>query len=332
MTNEPSVTDLAAWGDAELLDARIDRLAFDGDWDGLLELRNLCRTALERGQQLWPVAARAEYRLALEAPARWAGPLCEPGAGRFAPGPLAEVAAATHDWADLAPHVPPGPGAAHVAHERVLRGEDLTGDESIDRSVIDVPLVLQPWEPRYPLAEYEVSEARFPAPAVAGAGAGGAVDLAGRTATSVEDRDVVEALVELARPWSVESNGRAEAVAVEGEAPDAIAAFGVRDVVLRQVSPAEAMAHMAWTGASGGAYGRRRGMAAGRFAAWWAAAAFCGMTDAWPVPPEELGEAITELRWYLWDSRVPSTGWSLRLAVDDPADGLAWALTATDST
>ena len=330
MTDEPSVADLAAWGDAELLDARIDRLAFDQDWDGLLELRNLCRSALERGHQLWPVAARAEYRLALEAPAAWAGPLCEPGAGRFAPGPLAEVAAATHDWHELAPHLPVGPGAAHVAHERVLRGDDLTDDDTIDRSVIDVPLVLQPWEPDYPLAEYEVAEARFPAPTAPTGG--GDVDLSGGAPTSVTDRDVVEALVELARPWSVESNGRAEAVAVEGEAPDAIAAFGVRDVTVWQVSAAEAMAHMAWTAASGGAYGRRRGMAAGRFAAWWAAAALCGTTDAWPVPPEELGEAISELRWYLWDSRVPSTGWSLRLAVDDPADGLAWALTASDST
>lgn len=329
MTGEPSVADLASWGDAALLDARIDRLAFDEDWDGLLELRNLCRVAVERGHQLWPVAARAEYRIALVAPARWAGPLCEPGAGRFAPGPLAEVAATTHTWDELAPHVPVGPGAAHVAHERVLRGEDLTAEVTVDRSVIDLPLALQPWEPAYPLAEYEVSEARFPAPP---AKTGDVADLAGRDARPVEDREVVEALVELARTWSVESNGRAEAVAVEGDAHDAVAAFGARDVTVAQISPADALSHMAWAAASGGAYGRRRGMAAGRFSAWWAAAALCGMTDSWPVPADELGEAISELRWFLWDSRVPTTGWSLRLAVDDPADGLAWALTATDST
>ena len=330
MTNEPSVADLASWGDAELLDARIDRLAFDGDWDGLLELRNLCRTALERGHQLWPVAARAEYRLALEAPARWAGPLCEPGAGRFAPGPLAEVAAATHDWLDLAPHLPPGPGAAHVAHERVLRGEDLTHDESIDRSVIDLPLVLQPWEPQYPLAEYEVSEARFPAPQLPSApGARIALPAAG---SAFEDREVVEALVDLARTWTVESNGRAEAVAVEGTAEHAVAAFGLREARLTPLSAADVMSHFAWTAASGGAYGRRRGMAAGRFSAWWAAASLSGMIDDWPVAPDELGQAIGELRWFVWDNGMPSIGWSLRLAVDDPADGLAWALTATDST
>ena len=48
-----------------------------------------------------------------------------PGAGRFALGPLSEVAASTHTWAELAPHAPPGPLAAVTAHERVVRGEDL---------------------------------------------------------------------------------------------------------------------------------------------------------------------------------------------------------------
>ena len=327
---EPSVADLAAWGDSALLDARIDRLAFDGDWRGLLELRDLCRTAMERGHQLWPVAARAEYRLALEAPAEWAGPLLEAGAGRFAPGPLAEVAASTHKWAELSPHVPSGPGAAHVAHERVLRGEDLSAEDSFDPHVIDIPAVLQPWEPSYPLAEYEPNEARFPAPLPQRATA--EPTQLPTTGRAVEDREVIEALVELARTWTVESNGRAEAVAVEGTAEHAVAAFGVREATLTPVSPADALAHMAWTAASGGAHGRRRGMATGRFAAWWTAAALSGMTDDWPVPPHELGEAIDELRWFLWDAGMPSAGWSLRLAVDDPADGLAWALTATDST
>lgn len=330
MTGEPSVADLASWGDAALLDARIDRLAFDEDWEGLLELRNLCRVAVERGHQLWPVAARAEYRLALAAPARWAGPLCEPGAGRFAPGPLAEVAASSHTWGELAPHVPVGPGAAHVAHERVLRGEDLSAEDSFDPHVIDLPAVLQPWEPPYLLAEYEPDEARFPAPPLPPTRAEPvALPLAWH---AVADREVVEALVELARTWTVESNGRAEAVAVEGTAEHAVAAFGVPEATLTPVPAADALAHMAWTAASGGAFGRRRGMATGRFAGWWAAAALCGMTDSWPVDAAELGEAISELRWFLWDSGMPSTGWSLRLAVDDPADGLAWALTATDST
>ena len=73
-------------------------------------------------------------------------------------------------------------------------------------------------------------------------------------------------------------------------------------------------------------------MAPGRFAAWWAAAAISGLLDQWPVPPDELGDAAGDLRWYRWDAAEPATGWSLRLAVEDPAEGLAWALAATDAT
>ena len=43
--------------------------------------------------------------------------------GRFTIGPLTEVAAQHHTWADLSPVLDRGPRAAFVAHERVLRGE-----------------------------------------------------------------------------------------------------------------------------------------------------------------------------------------------------------------
>jgi hypothetical protein len=87
---------------------------------------------------------------------------------------------------------------------------------------------------------------------------------------------------------------------------------------------------MAWAGASGGAHGRRRGAAVGRFGAWWALAAVAGLLDEWPVPPEHLGEAAAELRWLLWAPADTSSGWSLHLAVEDSDDGLAWAIAATD--
>src|SRR5262249_59833932 len=96
-------------------------------WDRLVELRDRCEQAVARGRQLWPVAAHAEYRLALESPGRWAATMLVEGAGRFAPGPLPEVAASTHEWADLAPHAPNGPPSVLAAHERVVRGEDLIG-------------------------------------------------------------------------------------------------------------------------------------------------------------------------------------------------------------
>jgi hypothetical protein len=91
----------------------------------------------------------------------------------------------------------------------------------------------------------------------------------------------------------------------------------------------EALAAMAWTGASGGAHGRRRGTAAGRFAAWWVVAALAGLLDRWPLSPTEVGEAACRLGWYRWHEAGASTGWALRLAVDDPT-GRAWALRATD--
>ena len=45
----------------------------------------------------------------------------------------------------------------------------------------------------------------------------------------------------------------------------------------------------------------------------------------------ELGQVAAELRWFAWDAYEPVFGWQLRLAVWDPAEGLAWAIAATDA-
>jgi hypothetical protein len=88
------------------------------------------------------------------------------------------------------------------------------------------------------------------------------------------------------------------------------------------------MGLLAWAGAAGGAHGRRRGAAAGRSAAWWAAAA---LTDLeWPPDPDELGEALGELRWYRWEPRQLAGGWHLHLAVESPADGWAAVIASED--
>ncbi|HEX2039575.1 MAG TPA: DUF6183 family protein [Acidimicrobiales bacterium] len=318
-------------GDLDELTRLVDDLCDAHEWDELVRLRDLCRKALERGKQLWPVAAHAEYRLALEAPAPWAARMLVPGTGRFALGPLPEVAASTHTWADLAPHVPPGPVGAVAAHECAVRGEDVSAAEV--PPVFDLPLVLQPWEPAYPVARYHADKADFPAPPFPPS-----TSFRRRERPTGEPIPVPEpvgeaerALVELAGVWTAESNGRADAVAVEGDAAVAVAALGPPRVRLAEIAAADALAHMAWTAASGGAHGRRRGMAAGRFAAWWAVAAVAGALDDWPLPPDELGDVASELRWYLWDAGEPVTGWHLRLAVEDPDHGLAFALAATDA-
>jgi resuscitation-promoting factor RpfA len=320
--------ELVELGDLDELVRQVDRLVAAQDWDGLVDLRDRCRKALERGKQLWPAASLAEYHLALDAPGRWAASVLDPGAGRFALGPLSEVAASTHSWDELAPHAPSTPQAALAAHERVVRGEDLTGDGRVDRQVLELPLVLQHWEPRYPVAEYKASEADFPEPPSVNAWR----DYEADPAPAVEEPEARRALVELATAWVTESNGRAEAVTVDGDACGAVAALGARHGRIAEIDPAHALSAMAWTAASGGAHGRRRGMASGRFSAWWAVAALAGLLDEWPVPPDDVGAAVQRYRWYRWDVGEPETGWSLRLAIEDPQRGRAWAVSALDAT
>jgi hypothetical protein len=306
----------------EALNREIDSLSSRRDWSGLLALRDRARAAHERGKQLWPAAAHAEYRLALEAPAEFAGAVIAEGAGRFAPGPLAEVAASTHTWLELAPHIEAGPLLSITAHERVVRGDDLTNDARVDPLVLPLPLVLQHWEPVYPVALYRPDDADFPLPA---SPALVPVDLPLAPHEWTTDADEALALRGLTATWLTDSNGRADAVAVEGSALTAIAALGVTRARVATIGLADAIALMAWAGASGGAAGRRRGMAWGRFLAWECAAELSGVDIE-----DDVGGAADELRWYVWDTGTADTGWSLRLAVEDDEAGCAWALAATD--
>ena len=318
--------------DLDELTRHVDRLARAGDWAGLLDLRDRSLAAVGRGKQLWPIATNAEFRLALEAPGRWAATVLETRAGHFAPGPLAEVAGSTHPWRDLAPYVPATPVAALAAHERVVRGEDLRRDAVANRlpPVLELPFNLQAWEPAYPVAEYHADRVDFPRPAMPEL-AGHDVRSRPAPAAVRADPDATSALTELAGAWTKESNGRAEAISVRGRAVEAVRALGAPVLRLAQVDPGEALALMAWTAASGGAHGRRRGAAAGRFAAWWTLTGLAGLVDEWPIDPDELGEVAGDLQFYRWDAGEPETGWVLRLAIEDPAEGLAWAVAAVDT-
>lgn len=318
--------DVVERGDLDELTRHVDRLADDGAWEELVVVRDLCRKALERGKQLWPAASYAEYRVALGAPAPIAAQMLVEGTGRFALGPLPEVVAATHTWAELAPYVPHGPVAALAAHERVVRGEDVSMLQVPEPNVLEIAFVLQPWEPAYPLAQYHPDEAEFPTPPMPRLEP---ATLGGIAATH-DDPDVTRALLDLVTPWTTESNGRAEAIAATGSVEEVIAALGVRRIRVAEVSLADALAHMAWAAASGGAQGRRRGMASGRFAAWWALAAVCGLLDEWPADPVRLADAAAGLTWYLWDAGEPNTGWSLRIAVQSAARK-THVLSASDS-
>lgn len=132
--------ELAERGDLDELVRHVDRLGDARDWAALLDLRQRCEWALTRGRQLWPIRSLIEYRLALFAPGEVAGTMVGEGTGHLALGPLTEVAAQHHRWADLEPHIGPGPARAFCAHERVIRGEALAEDD-LDGSGLDIDVL-----------------------------------------------------------------------------------------------------------------------------------------------------------------------------------------------
>lgn len=304
----------------------IDGLCGAREWDALVELANRCEEATERGKQLWPIAAHIDYRIALHGPPEYAAGVLTAETARFAHGPLTEVAASSHSWDDLAPWIDLPQVAAYVAQERVLRGEDLTGDERAHPGILELPLRLQEWEPTYALATFlpsdvEVAEPWEPKEPMAGL----------TPVSSGEDLRrpaVEEALLDLVHAWTSESNGAARAVVVRGNAVEAASRLTYGELRMGRIEPEEALQRMAWAAAAGGAHGRRRGAAIGRFSAWYAAATLAGLE--WPPRPGDLGAAVRRLEWWRWDEGEPESGWVLRVAVEDPDGGWAAAVGATD--
>jgi hypothetical protein len=304
----------------------IDGLCGAREWDALEDLADLCLEAVERGKQLWPIAAHIDYRLALEAPGDYAASVLDSDAGRFAPGPLTEVAASTHTWAELAPHIEVPQAAAYVAQERVLRGEDLSGDQAIRADTLDLPLSICDFEPTYALATFsartvEVAEPWTPRGAIT------RVEV--RPAPEVAASGITEVLLDLVQPWTSESNGAARAVVVEDNAIAAASCLaGPSNLHIQSLETEEALQRIAWAAASGGAYGRRRGAAFGRFMAFYTTAALAG--ERWPTPSDRVGDAARAFSWYRWDEGELEEGWVFRLAVEDPEAGWAAAIGATD--
>jgi hypothetical protein len=298
------------------------------DWEVLMQLRDRARNAaFDTGRQMWPAANYAEYRLALDAPAEYAAAVLVVNAGSFTLGPLSEVAAQSHTWAELAPHAAPGPIAALTAHERVVRREVVDPETVAHAEVLGVPLELQAWEPPYLLPVYHADhiEATGPDPLY-----GRAIEPGDHDAPSIHDPDVVDAFRDVVRPWTAHSEGSARVVAVEGNVGDALAVARINNARGAFVDAGEALARIAWAGSSGGRHGRRRGVATGRDLAWAAAGALAGFEPGERVEPSTLGDAISNLRWLVWNAPDASTGWQLRLAVEDPVDGIAWLVDAVD--
>ena len=324
---DESLDDLIHAADLDGLVRMIDDRCASADWDGLLRLRDRSRSAVKTGRQLWPAATLAEYRLALLGPARHVAAVLDETdglSGQFTIGPLTEVAAQHHTWDALQSEIDPSPRAAFVAHERIVRGELVDTDVP---DVLDIPLALEGWEPEYAVAVYRDNDADFPAPRLPN-------DWEEIETTNDAERlddDVELAVQQLVEPWVSGSNGTVEVVCVEGDVADAIGALGPRRARICELDVRTSMAWMAWAGASGGAHGRRRGAATGRFGAWWMLGALGDFTDDWPVDPDALGQFANELNWYRWDAFEPALGWTLQLAIEDEAEGVAWAISARDS-
>lgn len=299
----------------------VDGMASRRAWDEMLLLRTHLSAALERGRQLWGVDEHVRYRLALEAPADLAVPVVLEGPARFTLGPLTEVIAHSQTFEAMDEYLTSPTDRTVIAHERALRGETIVAD--VDRGVFDIPL-LAPWEPTYPVATYHSDRAEFPTPEPVD---GPAISLPADP-PRIEDEPTEDALLALVTPWTTMSNGVTDLAIVEGDAASAIAALGVPHATGARVDLGVAMQWLAWTAASGGAHGRRRGMAAGRFGAWSAVAALTGLD--WPVDPDQLREAGDGLEWWLWNDGA-ATGWRLQIAIADPMDGLAWAFSAADA-
>lgn len=297
----------------------VDGLCENSDWAQLVELKERCREAVGRGKQLWGVEEHIRYRLTLEAPGPWAGAAVSEGVARFALGPLPEVAASTKTWAELEAHIDEGPWRAVTAAERVVRGESGTG------AVAELPDGLADWEPVYPVATYKSDKVDAPSPDPPSAAD---VEVP-QGFIGLDDPMSEGALFDLIQPWVTESNGRYESSAVEGSALHAIRALGLTRARVGELSRGEAIRWMAWAGASGGAHGRRRGAAAGRYGAWWAIATLCDLD--WPPSQQEMGRALESLRFYWFDDGSPGTGWELRLAIEDTRSELAWAISAVDA-
>ena len=316
-------------GLVRLIDARCE----SRDWEGLLRVRTRSRFALESGRQLWPAATLAEYRLALHATADWATQVLDEDGGRFSIGPLTEVVSQNHVWSELSDRQPVGPRRSFVAYERALRGERI-GDGVVDRA-LDIPIDLQSWEPSYPLPTYSDNGVDAPSPADSWTHIWSPVTSSADHAELVSDPDLDMALRTLVEPWTSSSNGRAESLVVDGGPDEVLGALGVANARITPLGTQQALTWLAWCGASGGAHGRRRGGALGRFGVWWMLAAIGGFTDEWDELcrrgqlGDECGDVAVSTSWFRYDDGTRS-GYELSLITHDADEDISIALVARD--
>lgn len=313
----------------------IDALCATREWDRLFRLRALTRSAIETGRQVWPATTLAEYRLALLAPAEWASRVLREDASRFGIGPLTEVIAQNHTWSELSDHLEDGPQREFVAHERSMRGEEIT-ETGTGIWVLDIPLARQPWEPEYSFPVYGDANVTHPNPTDGWRHTWYPLTVSSADpALVLVDQATDDAVRRLVDPWTAFSSGRARAIVVEGSESDALAHIASGDVEIAHLERDQLLQWLVWCGASGGAHGRRRGMASGRFATWWLVGALGGFTEDWDdlLGHEELGDAVSEtldsFTWSRWRT-LQRHGYDLSVVAHDAEEGISIVLHAHD--
>ena len=312
--------------DLDEITRRIDAMCASRDWADLSSLRDKAAAAVRTGRQTWPCATLANYRLALHAPAHLAAASLQHPTSTFSIGPLTEVIAQNHTWDELAAHIDDAPLKGFVAYERAMRGDTIDNDPEL-RAVLDIPVAPAAWEPAYELPVYDDNGVDVPTPQLNLAAWS---DVSCTKATSDDDPDIEAAIRAVFEAWTTQSNGRVSFSAVSGGVDSALGALGLTHARACPLEPSQVMSLVAWAGASGGAYGRRRGGAQGRFGAWWFATAMADALDEWPLPQGTLRAEMEELQWFAWTTDEPSQGWQLQMAVWDPFNDMAWAFSARD--
>ena len=328
---------LVARADLDGLIRLIDARSSSRDWPGLWRVRQRSRAALETGRQIWPAATLAEHRLALLADPEHASRVVDEDSGRFSIGPLTEVIAQNHTWNELRALLPDGPRRSFIAYERALRGESIDDDVF---PVLDVPIAASDWEPEYTLPIYHDVGVECPSPADRWAHEWDDV-------TTTDDVDFIDdpwieqAFRSLVEPWTSSSNGRTDLAIVDGDPRGALGALGLTTARLAPLAPNDALDWLTWCGASGGAHGRRRGTASGRFSTWWMLAALGGLTDDWDELRDEaslaalLGDVAFGATWWRFDDGSRPHAHELCLVVevaenDESATPISVALLARD--
>ena len=311
--------------DLDGLVRHVNNTVADRDWDHLVRIRDASRLAVDTGRQLWPIATLANVRLALWAPAEYAVQSLDDHVRTFMPGPVSEILAVHHTWDELAPMLAHGHHRSLYAYERALRGDSVDLDEV---GVLDIPIVPCDWEPLYAVATYTDDGGEFPSPPMPDRGE--TLDTTNDFVV-LDDIDVQSAFRQLMEPWTAQSNGQASCIMTQGGPSHALRALGFVDVDAEPLTPASALAWLAWAGASGGAHGKRRGAASGRFGAWWTLAAISGMSQEWPLDQDEFGEILQQMNFWWWDDDEARSGWELRIVIEDPEEEISCALRAADT-